>query len=73
MRVDDEFAGAYDKDSSEDISTVHSRTGFIIKHANCPMTWNSKLQTEIELSKTEDEHVVLYTDLKEAITTIQLM
>ena len=43
MHADSDIAGAYDKDASEYLSTVHSRIGFIIKHDNCPITWKSKL------------------------------
>ena len=42
---DSNFVGSSDKDYSEDPSIFHSRTGFIIKHSNFPMTWKSKLQT----------------------------
>ena len=51
---DDDFTGAYDKDSYEDSSTVQSKTGLIIKHANFPTTCKSKLQTWIALSTTKD-------------------
>ena len=37
--VDADFLCAYEKDDSEDLSTVHSRKGFIIKYTNFPMTW----------------------------------
>ena len=43
--VDTSFAGVYDNETSEDTSIVYSRTGFIIEHANCPITWKSTLQT----------------------------
>ncbi len=36
-----------------------SHTGFIITYCNCPITWCSKLQTEIALSTTESEYIVL--------------
>ena len=48
-RAGAEFAGAHGKDTSEDPSTVHSRSWFISKHYNFPMTWKSNLQTQVAL------------------------
>ena len=41
--------------------SVLSRTGFVITYCNCPVTWSSKLQTEIALSTTEAEYIALST------------
>ena len=35
--VDADFAGACDSDASDDPTSVCSRTGFVIKHQNCPI------------------------------------
>ena len=35
-----------------------SRTGYVIFYANCPIIWQSKLQTTIALSTTEAKYVV---------------
>ena len=59
ISVDAEFAGAYDYETSEDPSTVYSRTGTMIRHDNLPMTGKSKLQTQIALSTTEAEYLAL--------------
>jgi hypothetical protein len=42
-----------------------SRTGFVIKHADCPIYWKS--QTEIALSTAEAEYIALSTALREVI------
>ena len=57
--VDADFAGAYNKEDNKDPCSVRSRTGFVIKYAGCPITWASKLQTEIALSTTEAEYIAL--------------
>ena len=50
-----------------------SRTGFIIKYANCPIIWNSKLQTEIALSTTESEYIALSQAMRDVIPMINLL
>ena len=41
--VDADFAGGFDKSTAKDPASVHSRTGFAIKYAGCPIIWKSKL------------------------------
>ena len=54
--VDADFVGNWDRVNADvDPSTAKSRTGFVITYAGCPITWASKLQTEIALSTTEAE------------------
>ena len=36
-------AGSYDRANTEDPALVNSRTVFIVKHANCPITCESKI------------------------------
>jgi hypothetical protein len=50
-----------------------SKTGFVIKYADCPIYWKSKLQTEIALSTTEAEYVALSTTLREVIPLLTIM
>ena len=50
-----------------------SRAGFVIKYANCPIIWTSKLQTEIALSTTEAEYIALSQSMREAIPMTQLL
>jgi hypothetical protein len=57
---DADFAGIWHQPSaSEDSNTARSRSGTLVKYANCPLTWCSRLQTEIALSSTESEYLAL--------------
>jgi hypothetical protein len=56
-----------------DVSTAKSRNGYIISFYGCPITWASKLQTQIALSTTEAEYIVLSQSLREVIPMINLM
>ena len=57
----------------DDVSTAKSRTGYTILYCGCPLTWSSKLQTQIALSTTEAEYMALSTALREVIPLIQLV
>ena len=48
--VDADFAGGWAKADASNPDNVLSRTGFSIMYAGCPLTWASKMQTEISLS-----------------------
>ena len=50
-----------------------SRTGVVIKYADCPIFWKSKLQTEIALSTAEAEYIALLTALREVIPLLTVM
>ena len=50
-----------------------SRTGYIISYAGCPITWGSKLQSEIALSTTESEYIAMSTAMREVIPFLGLM
>ena len=54
-----DFAGLYGYEESTDPSSVKSRTGYVITVAECPVLWQSKLQTETALSTMEAEIVAL--------------
>jgi hypothetical protein len=56
-----------------DVNMAKSRTGYIISFSGCPITWASKLQTQIALSTTEAEYIVLSQSLREVIPMINLM
>lgn len=57
---DEDFAGNWFKKTADiDASTDNSRSGFIILYAGCPLTWFSKLQTQVSLSTTEAEYIAL--------------
>eukprot|EP00957_Ditylum_brightwellii_P027607 2087127-Ditylum_brightwellii.AAC.1 len=70
---DASFARDWEKSWSDDSKIVMSRTGCVIKYANCPIMWASKLQTKIALSTTEAEYIVLSRAIREAIILIDLL
>ena len=53
------IAGGWDKADSGHPEAVLSRTGYVLMYANCSVLFCSKLQTEIALSTTEAEYIVL--------------
>jgi hypothetical protein len=59
--------------AQHDGSTARSRSGYIIKYANCPIVWASRLQTEIALSSTESEYISLSQALREVIPLMRLV
>ena len=71
--ADAAFAGEWNKETAlDDPTTAKSRTGFLINYAGCPLTWSSKLQTEIALSTVEAEYIALSQSLREVICLMQL-
>jgi hypothetical protein len=46
---------------------MKSRTGYIITFANCPILWNSKLQSEIVLSTTEAKYISILQAMRDLI------
>ena len=71
--VDASFAGEWNKEWSDEPSSVMSRTGYIILYAGCPIIWCSKLQTEIALSTTESEYIALSQSLRDVIPLMGLL
>ena len=71
--VDADWAGSWTQASSHDPLSTHSRTGFIITYAGCPILWKSKMQSLIALSTTEAEYIALSTALREVIAIINLL
>ena len=72
--ADADFCGLWNKHRAQnDPSTAKSRTGYLIKFANCPILWGSKLQTEKALSSTESEYIALSTALRQVIPLLQLI
>jgi len=65
--ADADFAGAWTKENSSEPFSVHSRTGYVITFADCPILWTSKLQSEIALSTTESEYISLSQALRDVI------
>ena len=50
-----------------------SQTGMVIMYANCPIFWRSSLQTEISLSTSEAEYIVLSSALRQVLHLITMM
>jgi hypothetical protein len=71
--VDADFAGGWNKADAIDAGAVMSRTGYVLTYAGCPLTWCSKLQSEIALSTTEAEYIALSQALREVIPLITLL
>lgn len=75
--VDASFSGEWVKGHEDqamyDPNTARSRTGFIIRYANVPLVWQSKLQIEISLSSTEAEMIALSAATRENIYLIRLI
>jgi Reverse transcriptase (RNA-dependent DNA polymerase) len=60
--VDADFCGNWDKYiAAQDPNTAKSCTGFLIKYANAPIFWQSKMQTQFALSSAESEYIALST------------
>jgi hypothetical protein len=41
--VDADFAGSWTKETATEAISVHSRTGYTITFADCPILWTSKI------------------------------
>ncbi len=62
--VDADFAGNWDPKYLNHLNhpdTVRSRTRYVITYTSCPITWKSKMQTQVALSTTESECISLST------------
>eukprot|EP00957_Ditylum_brightwellii_P173587 13216466-Ditylum_brightwellii.AAC.1 len=64
---DKDFLKAYTKENYNDPNSVKSRSGCVIMYGKCPITWFSKLQSEIALSSTEAEYIALSTAAREVL------
>jgi len=65
--VDADFAGSWTLADSYDVRSALSRTGYVIKIANCPRCWVSKMQSEVALSTTEAEYIALSQSTRDLI------
>ena len=59
VHVDADFAGSWFDFNSHQLVSALSRKGYVIKFANFPVCWVSKLQIEVALSTTEAEYISL--------------
>ena len=71
--VDVDFAGGWDKADASNPEAVMSRTVYVIKYANFPVLWCSKLQSKIALSTTESEYIALSQSMREVIPFMNLL
>jgi hypothetical protein len=71
--ADADFAGAWTLETSDNPTSVKSRTGYLIMFAGCPILWSSKLQSEIALSTTEAEYIALSQAMRDLIPLRTIM
>ena len=67
------FCGEFQERNPTNPNDCLSRTGFVVKFANCPIVWASKLQTTIALSTTEAEYMALSMATRELIYLMNLI
>ena len=65
--VDADFAGLWNVEQDQDPLCVKSRAGYLIMFMGCPLTWVSKLQTQIALSTMEAEYIALSQSMRDLI------
>ena len=70
---DADFAGLWSHENPHDPHCARSRTGFVIRLAQCPVVWSSKLQTEITLSTMEAEYVAMSVACKTLFPIIDMV
>ena len=71
--ADADFAGLWNVESDQDPVCVKSRTGYVIMFASCPVTWVSKLQSEISLSTLEAEYIALSQAMRDFLPMRELL
>ena len=71
---DADFSGLWNKSLAPvDPSTAKSRSGWIIFYAGCPVSWASKLQSQVALSTTEAEYIAMSQALRDVIPVMGLL
>lgn len=71
--VDADFTGGWHSGDSNDPEAILSRTGFVILYAACPISWKSKLKSEISLSITVAEYIVLSMSMRQVLPFLNMM
>jgi hypothetical protein len=70
---DTNFSGNWNKAFTPmDPSTAKSRSGWIIFYAGCPVSWASKLQSQVALSTTKAEYIAMSQSLRDVIPVMNL-
>ena len=67
MFADSDFVGLWNVEDKNDPVGVKSRTGSVITLSGVPVTWSSKLQTEIATSTMHAEYIALSTSMRELV------
>jgi hypothetical protein len=70
---DANFARMYGHEDHTDCACAKSRTGFIITIAECPVFWQSKLQTETALSTMEAKIIALSACCRELFPIMDIV
>ena len=70
---DVDFAGLYGYEDISDPTCTMSRAGFIITVADCPVLWQSKLQTETALLTMEAETVAFVTCCRKLLPILDIV
>ena len=68
-----ELYGYSDVNWAGDVDTRRSTSGYVVKIANCTLSWCSKKQVSVTKSTTEAEYVALSQATQEAIWMRQLL
>jgi hypothetical protein len=72
--ADTDFVGNWNQETAiSDATTAKSRSGFLITYSGCPISWASRMQTEVALSTTESEYISLSSALRETIPMMTLV
>jgi hypothetical protein len=71
---DTTFSGNWNKAFTPvDPSTAKSRSGWIIFYGGCPVSWASKLQSQVALFTTEAEYITMPQSLRDVISVMNLL
>ena len=65
LHADADWAGLWNAALPDDPTCVKSRTGYLITLCGDPVTWDSKLQTEIATSTMHSEYMALSTGMRD--------
>ena len=70
---DADFTGMYGHEEHTDPACAKSRIGFIIIFADCPVFWQSKLQTEMALLMMEAKIIALSACCRELFPIMDMV
>ena len=71
--MDADFACLWSFEGDQDPVCMKSRTGYVLMLGGCPLTFKSKLQTEIVLSTLEAEYIALSQSMRELLPLRNLL